>query len=65
MIYYVFEKKTGKILFELEKMYELWLVHNYNSKLHKKYLTDSEVEKLKKNDRYLFNEAVRFNNTVR
>ncbi len=61
MRYFVFSRKSGRLLYEIEKMNNYWVVSYYDGKMSLgKYLTDEQLEKIKKNKKYLFNEAISF-----
>ncbi len=59
--YFIFGRRSGRLLYEVEKMSRYWVMFFYDGKSNKDiYLTDREVEEMRKDNRYIFNEVISF-----
>jgi len=57
----IYGSKSGKLLYEVEKMTDKWIIFWFEGKSEKdRWATDEDISSMKRNRRYLFNECLYF-----
>ena len=57
----IYGSKSGKLLYEVEKMTDKWIIFWFEGKSEKdKFLTDEDMSSMQRNRRYSFDECLYF-----